>query len=113
MDYDDRGLAAMPKLVGGPKYSRPPVTGVVAADRPPDLDDLPLVSHRTAEDHALAQELGFDATPVMVGAAAYGYAGDRVGGPSQYAAGQSERSGSARRGFGSLFKSRTGRPGAS
>jgi hypothetical protein len=57
VDYDDQGLAAMPKLVGGPKYSRPPVP-VERAERPPDPDDLPLMSDWTPEDEELAAQLG-------------------------------------------------------
>ncbi len=64
MDYDDRGLAALPKLVGGPRYTRPPRTGVTPAQRPASPDDLPLVSERNAEDHTLAAELHLDASPL-------------------------------------------------
>lgn len=60
MDYDDRGLAALPKLVGGPRYTRPPRTGITPVERPASPDDLPLVSERTAEDRALAVELDLD-----------------------------------------------------
>ncbi len=62
MDYDDHGLAAMPKLVGGPRYSRPPAAGGAQTERPPDPDDLPLVAERTPEDHEVARELGIDLT---------------------------------------------------
>jgi hypothetical protein len=63
VDYDDRGIAAMPKLVGAPSYARPPVAAAFRAERPVDPDDLPLVSERTSEDHDLAVELGLEPTP--------------------------------------------------
>ncbi len=62
MNHDDRGLVSLPKLVGGPRYTRPPV-GLPQTARPPDPDELPLVSERTPEDHALAQELGIGPSP--------------------------------------------------
>ena len=66
MDYDDHGLTAMPKLVGGPRYSRPPVSATVRIERPPNPDDLPLVAERTPEDHELAAELGIEAQTAAV-----------------------------------------------
>ena len=63
MDFDDRGVVSLPKLVGGPRYARPPKVGVAETARPPDPDELPLVSARTPEDHALAQELGIEPSP--------------------------------------------------
>jgi hypothetical protein len=70
VDYDDRGLVALPKLVGGPKYSRPPAAGAPRTDRPPDPDDLPLESVRSPEDQALAAELGLAAPHVPAETAA-------------------------------------------
>ncbi|MFN8631249.1 MAG: hypothetical protein U0838_13315 [Chloroflexota bacterium] len=74
MDYDDRGLAAMPKLVGGPRYTRPPVSGLPSTQRPPDPDDLPLVAARTEEDEALARELGLDAAGMTGSTGTAGFA---------------------------------------
>jgi hypothetical protein len=115
--YDeDRGHIAMPKLVGGPKYSRPPVTGVQPVERPPDPDDFPLLSEWTPEDHVLAQELGLDGRAEAATRAAPVPAQD---------AGHAARSGALwsipggamaaesrpqHRGFG-LFRSRNGRSG--
>jgi hypothetical protein len=69
VDYDDRGLVSLPKLVGGPRYSRPPVARLNQVPRPPDPDELPLVSERTPEDHALAEELGIESSALSVSAA--------------------------------------------
>jgi hypothetical protein len=63
VDYDDHSIAAMPKLVGAPNYSRPPVAAAFRVERPVDPDDLPLVSERTSEDHDLARELGLEPIP--------------------------------------------------
>jgi hypothetical protein len=95
VDYDDRGLAAMPKLVGGPKYSRPPVLGLPHAERPLDPDDLPLLSERTPEDHALAESLGLH--PAAGSAGAQG---------STAVAVESAPPEPRRRGFGGLFRAR-------
>jgi hypothetical protein len=110
VDYDDRGLAALPKLVGGPKYSRPPMTTVSRAERPLDPDDLPLESARTDEDEALARELGLGASSVAFATAG----GDGNGHPngSWSISGSAGDSPTRRRGFGGLFRSRHGRSGA-
>lgn len=96
MDYDDRGLAALPRLVGGPKYSRPPV-GIQRVERPPDPDDLPLVSERTPEDRELASQLGLDGMPALTATTDAGPAAA----PSP-----------SRRGFGGLFRGRHSRSDA-
>jgi hypothetical protein len=75
VDYDDRGLAALPKLVGGPRYSRPPV-GAQPVERTPGLDDLPLVSDWTPEDQELAVQLGISVTPAADPGAAVTTAAD-------------------------------------
>lgn len=90
MDYDDHGLGAMPKLVGGPKYSRPPVP-VARAERPPDPDDLPLMSEWTPEDQELAVQLGLGNGPATPAVAV----------PDS---GTAVESTSARRVFGGLFR---------
>ncbi len=69
MDVDDRAVVSLPKLVGGPRYARPPKVGVAETPRPPDPDELPLVSERTPEDHLLAQELGIEPPPLSPTAA--------------------------------------------
>lgn len=120
MDFDDRGVVSLPKLVGGPRYSRPPVPGVAHAPRPPDPDEFPLVSERTPEEHALAQELGIEPSAsgsVATQAAPSGAAAeesDQAHHPNGtwtvangVAAGQAR---SGVRGFG-LFRGRNGRSG--
>jgi hypothetical protein len=128
VDYDDHGLAAMPKLVGGPRYSRPPVVIPSRIERPPDPDDLPLVAEWTPEDVALAAELGLDATTTELAAPAFvtppsltAASADAGGHASSHPNGSwSTGSGSiateispARRGFGGLFRGRRDRSGAS
>lgn len=76
MDYDDRGLSSMPKLVGGVGYRRPPAAGAGGVERPPDPDDLPLESARTPEDEALAHELGLAPPPRRLVAVPIGPAHD-------------------------------------
>jgi hypothetical protein len=108
VDYDDRGLAAMPKLVGGPKYARPPAAGIQKSERPPDPDDLPLLSARTDEDHALARELGLDGLSKWDGAAPASLAADSAG----HAA--AAKPSSSIRGLGGIIRGRgNGRSGAS
>jgi hypothetical protein len=121
VDYDDHGLAALPKLVGGPKYSRPPVTGLERAERPPDPDDLPLVSQRTPEDSALAAELGLESAHAVVTAsnaagASVTEAGRSVVHPNgtwSLGSRTSAEPASLRRGFGRLFRGKNSRSGAS
>ncbi len=115
MDNDDRGLAAMPKLVGGPTYSRPPVVAP-RTELPPDPDDLPLKSEWTPEDQDLAAQLGLDD-----GSAASGTATAPVVEPGRASTGPnatwSPGSGTAveptpmRRGIGGLLRSRSRRSG--
>jgi len=127
VDYDDSGLAAMPKLVGGPRYSRPPVVIPVRIERPPDPDDLPLVAEWTLEDRALAAELGLDApsatevvAPAFVTAPAAAPV-DAGGHASAHPDGSWSVSGGsiateippARRGLGGLLRGRRDRSGAS
>jgi len=128
VDYDDHGLTAMPKLVGGPRYSRPPVSAASPIERPPDPDDLPLVAERTPEDHALAAELGIEvqaaavltvptyapaptltAAPVMSSVAAPAH----PNGTWTASAGAATATSPQRRGFGGLFRGRSDRTGAS
>lgn len=113
MDNDDRGLAALPKLVGAPAYSRPPSLGVTRAERPPDPDDLPLVNHRTPEDVELARALGLDDGGRI--AIAAGVAGAQPG----HAAGQNATADGgpgdrtpARHGIGGFLRGRRGRTDA-
>ena len=129
MDYDDNGLAAMPKLVGGPRYSRPPVSAAPRIERPPDPDDLPLVAVRTPEDEALAAELGIDAQTAAVltvptysavqtmTSASVTTSGLESAHPNgTWTAGSGSTAvdtPSPRRGFGGLFRGRSGRSGAS
>ena len=115
MDYDDRGLA-MPKLVGGPKSSRPPAVGVTPAERPPSPDDLPLECERTDEDEALARELGLRVSPVTMttssaggSASATDAGGHAAGHPSgtwTVTGGTAQTSSLSRRGFVSLLRGR-------
>jgi len=129
VDYDDHGLTAMPKLVGGPRYSRPPVSATSPIERPPDPDALPLVAERTPEDEALAAELGIDAHRAGV-LAVPTYATVEPMISSSVATSEREPvhpngtwtassgasavdSSSQRRGFGGLFRGRSGRSGAS
>lgn len=114
MDYDDRGLTALPKLVGGPKYSRPPGAGAQRADRPPDPDDLPLESARTPEDQALAAELGLAASATPIAAVEMGAAAPGGNGAGSAGGDASSRTapGHAKRGLGVLFRGKDGRPGA-
>jgi len=44
---------ALPKLYGAPAYARPPMA-LEAAERPPNIDDLPLEAFRTEEDLQVA-----------------------------------------------------------
>ncbi len=110
MDYDDQGLAAMPKLVGGPKYSRPPVP-VERAERPPDPDDLPLMSEWTPEDEELAAQLGLGNDPATTAAASGARAGrasavSRPDGAPSAKKGAAVRATPARRMLGGLFRGR-------
>lgn len=100
MDYDDRGIAAMPKLVGMPSYSRPPVAAAFRVERPVDPDDLPLVSDRTSDDHDLARDLCLEhslpaATP-----------------PTSPAVATASQANPPKRGIRALFHGRNGRSGA-
>jgi hypothetical protein len=122
---DDHGHVAMPKLVGGPKYTRPPVAALSFAERPPDPDDFPLTSEWTPEDHALAQELGLDAprpnalgSAVRAGAAMSAQPTPATDGHAARPNGRWSMSGGTmgadarprHRGFG-LFRGRSGRSG--
>jgi hypothetical protein len=129
VDYDDHGLTAMPKLVGGPRYSRPPVSVAPRIERPPNPDDLPLVAERTPEDEALAAELGVDAqaaavlavptyatvqTVATASAATSGLEPAHPNGTWTAGSGTSAvGTPSPRRGFGGLFRGRSGGSGAS
>ena len=53
---DEQQHMALPRLYGGPAYSRPP-RPVQEIVRPFDPDELPLEADRTEIDHALASEL--------------------------------------------------------
>jgi hypothetical protein len=53
--FDERQMA-MPKLVGGAAYGRPPQP-IEASPRPFDPDELPLEAERTDEEHAFAAAL--------------------------------------------------------
>ena len=53
---DEQQHMALPRLFGGPAYSRPP-RPVQEIVRPFDPDELPLEADRTEIDHALASEL--------------------------------------------------------
>ena len=116
---DDRGLAALPKLVGGPKYSRPPL-GAPPVERPPDPDDLPIVAEWTPEDAALAVALGLEGAPVAVASSGVtaahtadnGRAAVRPDGSWSLGSGTAAEPASLRRGFGGLFRGRSGRSGA-
>jgi len=117
VDYDDRGLASMPKLVGGPKYTRPPVVAFHPVERPPDPDDLPLESARTPDDEAMAQDLGLSSSLAAAGvsdkaagrtAAHPGSTQAKSGGKT---GGKAETSSSRRR-LGGLFRGRNGKTGA-
>ncbi len=125
MDYDDRGLAALPKLVGGPRYSRPPV-GAQPVERAPGLDDLPLVSDWTPEDQELAVQLGISVTAAADQGAAVTTAADggtarvRQTGTAHAAAhpkgtwsagGRPGTPAPARRRLGSILKGRDGQSG--
>jgi hypothetical protein len=119
----------MPKLVGGPRYSRPPVAIPSRIERPPDPDDLPLVAEWTPEDIALAAELGLDATtatdpaepafataPSMTAASADASAHASAHPNSSWSVGSgtiATEAPPARRGLGGLFRSRRDRSGAS
>jgi hypothetical protein len=127
VDNDDRGLGAMPKLVGGPRYTRPPL-GLPPAERPVDPDDLPLENERTPEDHALVVDAGFAPAPAgdapvassgNASSAAYVPAPGPDAAPREveYLSGAWTASGgvaapagsrSLRRSFGSLFRTRSG-----
>jgi len=117
---DDRGLAALPKLVGGPKYSRPPLPDAPRVERPPDPDDLPIVSEWTPEDAALAVALGLDGAPVAAASSGViaGHTADNgpaaVGpdGSWSLSSGTAAEPTPPRRGFGGLFRGRSGRSGA-
>ncbi len=127
MDYDDRGLGAMPKLVGGPRYTRPPV-GLPPAERPSDPDDLPLESERASENGTLGVDPGF--APAPAGNATVSNSGNAsiatyapAPGPDAASRAFGHQSGartvgggfaspagsrSLRRSFGSLFRTRSG-----
>jgi hypothetical protein len=47
---------ALPKLVGAPQYSRPPLA-VPARPRPFDPDEMPIDAFRTDDERALADSL--------------------------------------------------------
>jgi hypothetical protein len=53
---DEQQHMALPRLYGGPAYSRPP-RPTAEIVRPFDPDELPLEADRTETDHALANEL--------------------------------------------------------
>lgn len=116
MGYDDdRGHMAMPKLVGGPKYSRPPVAAMKHVERPPDPDDFPLASEWTPEDHVLAQELGLDgrsasAAPARPATPDAGHAPHPGAAWSISGGAMTPEARPRHRGFG-LFRGRNGRPG--
>ncbi len=104
----------MPKLVGGPTYSRPPVV-VERTERPPDPDDLPLMSEWTPEDHELAAQLGLDGGPRDPGvatASAPGAGHPTASSSVTWSAGSSTtvESGATRRGLGGLFRGKERRP---
>jgi hypothetical protein len=115
---DDHGLAAMPKLVGGPRYSRPPLAVAPRVDRPPDPDDLPLVSEWTPEDAALAAELGLEDPIAAAGfgtarhAEDSGAASNLPDGTWRLGSGTVPEPTSSRRGFGGLLRGRRRRSGA-
>jgi hypothetical protein len=113
---DDRGLAAMPKLVGGPTYSRPPQAGAPRVERPPNPDDLPLVAEWTPEDAALAMELGLEAAVAAASSGATagqpadnGRAAVLPDGTHSPGNGTAAQAASSRRGLGGLFRGRSGR----
>ena len=120
----------MPKLVGGPKYSRPPTSGAPKTERPLDPDDLPLVSSWTEEDRALAEELGLEAVGTSTGSTgtaafrtasiamapsvdAVGHAASHPNGTWSVSSGSSSSASLSRRGFGAIFRGRSGRSGTS
>jgi len=135
VDYEDRGLAAVPKLVGGPRYSRPPVGTPSRLERPPDPDDLPLVAERTPEEDELARELGIDAptvtmavaspvataSPLTTASGLTAMSVDAGGHPSTHPNGSwsagsgtmATKSPLPRRGLGGLLRGRSDRSGAS
>lgn len=102
MDYDDRSIAAMPKLVGAPNYSRPPVAAAFRVERPVDPDDLPLVSERTSQDDDLALELGLEPAPSAAAAMP----------PGPPVAGTALEASPRKRGIRALFHGPNGRSGA-
>ena len=55
MSIDEQHMA-FPKLFGAPAYARPPAP-LELADRPFDLDELPILAEQTAEERALAEAL--------------------------------------------------------
>jgi hypothetical protein len=116
VDLDDREVVSLPKLVGGPRYARPPKVGVAVTPRPPDPDELPLASERTPEEHALAQELGIDTSslnPPAAHAANEG-AGRALHSSGSWTAADGKIGAEARSGHRahSLFRGRNGRSGA-
>jgi hypothetical protein len=112
VDFDDRGVVSLPKLVGGPRYARPPIVGVAQTPRPPDPDELPLVSERTPEDHALAQELGIEPSPPSLPAANEGAGRALHPSGSWTADGTIAAEGRPRHRGLPLFRGRSGRSGA-
>ena len=56
MSIDEHKHVALPKLYGQPAYARPP-RPAPAADRPPDVDDLPIDAVQTDEEREVAAQL--------------------------------------------------------
>jgi hypothetical protein len=53
---EDQPHVALPKLVGGPKYTRPPAA-VPVQPRPFDPDEMPIDAFMTEDERVLAESL--------------------------------------------------------
>jgi hypothetical protein len=53
---EEQQHVALPKLVGGPKYTRPPAA-VPVQPRPFDPDEMPIDAFRTEDERDLAESL--------------------------------------------------------
>jgi hypothetical protein len=56
VSIDEHKHVALPKLYGQPAYARPP-RPAPTAERPPDVDDLPIDAVQTDEEREVAAQL--------------------------------------------------------